>query len=124
MSSEKYLYDKVQFWNLPQLLVHGASAINSQNKLEWPEAESARILGWIKGNAGAAGNCVATIEGRIFDKWAIIDTITITASGTNEVTGQKLIDIRGFEELRGSAIYTDVGGKQVEANFYVSSPYK
>ena len=120
----KYLAGKQKFWEELQTLVHGTSALAAQGRFIFPEFLHVRVLGWIKGNAGAAGNCVATLEGKLYDRWAVIGTLTVAANGTNEVTGQGLYDIRGFEELRASAIYTDAPGKQVSADFAIGISYE
>ena len=117
------LYAKTRFWDSTHNIAHLGSQ-DAQNPMVFPEADYLRVLGKIKGNAGSAGNCVITIKGVLYAQEVPIDTITIVANGTNTVLGHKLVDIRGFDEIRGTVTYTDTGGKNVDVDVYVGAPYK
>lgn len=124
MGQEKGLYGKARWWEEKQTIAHLGSA-SAQNPMVFPEGEFMRVVGEIKGNlAACVGNLVITINGKLYGKEVAIDTLTVVAAGVAEVLGTKLVDIRGFDEITGSAAYTDAGGREVLTQVYVGVPYK
>ena len=121
---EKGLYGKTRFWMEKRLILHGGTEVN-QNPMVFPEADFMRVVGEIKGNlAACVGNLVITIKGKLYGVEIDIDTLTIVAAGVATVLDEKVVDIRGLDEVTGSATYTDLAGRGVTTQIYIGSPYK
>ena len=105
----KGLYGKTRFWDEKPLILN-AIPQNSINPMVFPEGEFMRVFAEITGNlAACVGNLVITIKGKLYDVEVPLDTLTLTAVGLTTILKQKLVDIRGFDEIVATGVYTDAG---------------